>query len=337
MTDMQFQDYYKILGVSRNASKDEIQRAYRKLARKYHPDINKEKSAEEKIIQLNEAYEVLKDPEKKNLYDSYGQNWQQAGFQQSPDQEKGFSHSPGHKGSERTFRYSGNFEEAAGFSDFFKNLFGEGVSGGYAREQYNYDRPGRKTEAEITVSLTDVFHGATKAISLQSYEVDANGQVRPVTKTLHVKIPKGVVNGSVIRLTGQGEKGSGQGAAGDLLLRVIIGPDPRFRVDGHDLHTLVAVSPWEAAIGAKIPIQTVDGTVTLSIPKGSQTNKKFRLRGKGIPKRKGGAGDIIVELELRMPDKLSQDEEKLFMELASISKFNPRTKKQQWGRSHGKA
>lgn len=334
---MKFQDYYKTLGISQNASKDEIQRAYRKLARKYHPDVNKDKDAEERILQINEAYQVLKDPEKKKIYDTYGENWQQSGYQQPPG-EKGFSQDPEPKKSTRTFRYGGkgNFEETAAFSEFFNNLFGSSGAAGFAQEQYSYDVPGRTQEAEITVSLAEAFHGVTKAISLQSFEVNESGQAQPVMKTLHVKIPEGIINGSVIRLAGQGEKGVGKGRSGDLLLRVFIGPDPRFLVDGHDLYTLVAVSPWEAALGTKITVQTVDTTVNLTIPKLSQAGKKFRIRGKGIPKRKGGSGDIIVELEVRLPDKLSPVEEKMLEELARISTFNPRTKRQQRARSHGK-
>jgi curved DNA-binding protein len=160
---------------------------------------------------------------------------------------------------------------------------------------------------------------------LQTFAMEENGQLRPVTKTLQVKIPKGVTNGSVIRLAGQGETGSGQAKAGDLLLRITIAPDDRFRVEGHDLHTVVAVSPWEAALGAKIPVHTVDGAVTLAIPKGSQNGRKLRLRGKGIPQQSGVGGDIIVELAICVPAQLSPEEEKLFIELAKVSRFSPRS------------
>lgn len=337
---MEYQDYYKILGVSKDASKEEIQRAYRKLARKYHPDVNKDASAEDKFKEINEAHEVLKDPEKRKLYDAYGKNWQQGGSQPPPNQGGGAYRRQGPEGFSRTFHFGGgggeHFGDEADFSDFFKDLFGGGFSGGSGRREYGFDTPGQSQEAEITVSLSDVFHGATRAISLQTYEAKANGVIRPVTKTLQVKIPKGVTNGTVIRLAGQGDKGMGSGPAGDLLLRINIAPDARFQVDGHDLHTVVSVSPWEAALGAKIPVQTVDGSVTIAVPKGSQNGRKLRLRGKGIPRRKGEPGDIFVELEIRLPDKLTSEEEKLLAELARKSRFNPREKERQRAGSHEK-
>ena len=334
---MEFQDYYKILGISKDASQKEIQRAYRKLARKYHPDVNKGEGAEGKFKQINEANEVLKDPEKRKLYDTYGNNWQQAGDQPPHRNNRGFSQGADRKGFSRTFHFdgSGKSGDTEGFSDFFENLFGGGSANRHTDTGYDFDMPGRSHEAEITVSLADVYHGVTKAISLQTYEADESGQVRPVTRTLNVKIPKGVTNGGVIRLTGQGDKGVGQGVAGDLLLQVNIAPDPRFQVDGHDLRTIVPVSPWEAALGGKIKVQTVDGAVILSIPKGSQNGGKLRVRGKGIPNREGGAGDIIVQLEIRMPDHLNNEEEQLLRELSTKSNFNPRDKYYQRAGNHG--
>ncbi len=335
---MEFQDYYKILGLSKDASQKEIQRAYRKLARKYHPDVNKGKEAEEKFKQINEANEVLKDPEKRKLYDTYGKNWQQAGSQPPPHWDKrGFSQGTGREGFSRTFHFGsdGQFKETNGFSDFFESLFGGGSANRQNRGGFDFDRPGRSHEAEISVSLADVCHGATKEISFQTYEVDESGQLRPVTRTLNVKIPKGITNGAVIRLAGQGDKRVGQGESGDLLLQINIAPDPRFQVDGHDLHTIVPISPWEAALGGKVKVQTVDGAVTLSIPKGSQNGRKLRIRGKGMPKRDGAAGDIIVQLEIRMPDHLTNEEEQLLREISTKSQFNPRDKHYQRAGNHG--
>lgn len=331
---MEFQDYYKILGVSKNASLEEIQRAYRKLARKYHPDVNKDKSAEEQFKRINEAHEVLKDPEKRKLYDAYGKDWHSGAQQQQFWQDQNFSQGTGPRGYSRSFRFNsnGSFEEAGEFSDFFNSLFGQGFSRRQRDSRfYTEDMPGQSQEAELTVSLSDVYHGASKTISFHMYETDNRGQARPSTKTLQVKIPKGITDGGIIRLGGQGQKGVGSGAPGDLLLRINIAPDPRFKINGHDLHTTVSISPWEAALGAQIPIQTVDGNVTLNVPKGAQNGKKLRLRGKGIPRRKGTAGDIIVELEVKMPERLTSEEEKLFKELARQSRFNPREKFYQTG------
>jgi curved DNA-binding protein len=322
---MEFQDYYKILGISKNSSQNEVHRAYRKLARTYHPDLNKEKGAEEWFKKINEANEVLKDPEKRKLYDAYGQNWQTGDQQHRHDQN--FSQRTGRKGYARTFHFGndGSFKNTAEFSEFFSSLFGnEFAHGQNEGSSYSTDIPGQSHEAELTVSLLDVYHGATKTISFQTYEADNRGRIRPVTKTLQVKIPKGITNGGSIRLAGQGQKSADLSTSSDLFLRISIDPDPRFTIFGHDLHTVVAISPWEAALGAKIPIQTIDNSITLTVPRGSQNGKKLRLRGMGIPGRKGTPGDIIVELEVKMPEKLTSEEEKLFKEIYNKSRFNPR-------------
>ncbi len=327
---MKAQNYYEILGVSKDASDDQIQRAYRKLARKYHPDVSKDKDADKKFKELSEAREVLKDPEKRKLYDTYGADWQQEKERPRSQHRYDGQAATGSGGYSRSFHFTGNdFGESADFDDILENLFRQdgGDQSGYGR--HTYDSPGNTTEAEITVALSEVFHGAGRTLTLQSYELGPDGKMQPVTRTLQVKIPKGITDGAVIRLAGQGERGGGRGKAGDLLLRIRITADNRFKADGHDLYTVVAVSPWEALLGGGISIETMDGTVTLSVPRGSQNGRKLRLRGKGLPKRNGSAGDIIVELDLQIPDHITGEEERLFLEMAKISKFNPRAKKTQ--------
>lgn len=327
---MKARDYYEILGVTRNASEDEIQRAYRKLARKYHPDVSKDKDADKKFKELNEAREVLKDPEKRKLYDTYGANWQQE--KDRPNSQYGYSDraTRGNNGYSRSFHFTGDdFGRSADFEDILEDLFQQSGGGQRSYGSHNYNAPGREAEAEITVSLSDVFHGVSRTLTLQTYELMPDGRMQPVTRTLQVKIPKGITDGAVMRLAGQGGRSSGRGKAGDLLLRIHIAADPRFRAEGHDLYTVVAVSPWEAVLGAAIPVQTMDGTVTLSVPRGSQNGRKLRLRGKGLPRRNGSAGDIIVELEVQLPDHITIEEERLFLQMANASKFNPRTKSMQ--------
>lgn len=326
---MKEKDYYEILGIKKDASKEQIQRAYRKLARKYHPDVNSDKDADKKFKELGEARDVLKDPEKRKLYDSYGANWQQAKDRSHAQYHYGAGAEKRNNDFSRSFRFSGNDFRQADFDDIIENLFRQGSGAEAEHETHGYGSDARETEAEITVTLNEVFQGASRMVSLQTYELDGNGQMQPITRTLQVKIPKGITDGAVIRLAGQGGRDSAKGGTRDLLLRIRIAADSRFKVDGHDLYTVVAVSPWEALLGAGIPVQTMDGTVTLSVPRGSQNGRKLRLRGKGLPKRDGLAGDVIVELEIQLPDHINEEEERLLMAMVKTSKFNPRTKKTQ--------
>ncbi|MFH0782398.1 MAG: DnaJ C-terminal domain-containing protein [Pseudomonadota bacterium] len=327
---MKTQDYYKILGVSKNATAAEIQRAYRKLARKYHPDVSTDKDSEKKFKELSEAREVLKDPEKRKLYDTYGASWQREKDRPPSQKHYGRKGSDGSGGFSRSFHFSGDdFEASTDFDEILQNLFKQEGGRQTGQSSQGHASPGRDAEAEISVTLSEIFHGANRSLTLQSYELGADGKLQPVNRTLQVKIPKGITDGAVIRLAGQGGQGAGRGSSGDLLLRIRIAADSRFKADGHDLYTVVAVSPWEAVLGAGIPVQTMDGTVTLSVPRGSQNGRKLRLRGKGLPKRNGSAGDIIVELEVRLPDHLSREEERLFLEMANTSRFNPRAAKMQ--------
>jgi curved DNA-binding protein len=324
---MEYVDYYEILGVPRTATQSDIQRAYRTRARKFHPDVNKDKDAEAEFKKINEANEVLKDPEKRKLYDTYGKDWQTgAHYQNNPEWEQMFRGDNSQSGSRRTFRFnSGTYDDIGGFSDFFHSLFGNDYSDQQTHWR-DFDRAGRTHEADITLTLREIVSGASKSIALQSYELDGAGQAHQKTRNFQVKIPRGVTEGSVIRLPGQGEKGSGAGNPGDLLLRIHIAPDAKFSVEDYDLHTAVAISPWEATLGAKIEIETLEGSVSLKIPRGSQNGRKMRIRGKGLPRKNDQAGDIIVELHIRVPTSLSEEEEKFFRELAESSNFNPRQK-----------
>jgi curved DNA-binding protein len=316
---VKFQDYYEILGVKRNASEDEIKRAYRKLARKYHPDVNKDKGAEEQFKQINEAHEVLKDPEKRKLYDQLGPEWQ-AG--------QDFKPPPGWENVHFEFTGSGAeaFDFGGGFSDFFEMLFGGRMGGGdrASARQGSWVMRGQNHEAEIEIDLESAYHGATRTLTLQGHEIDPQGQVRPKVQHINVKIPPGVTDGTRIRLAGKGGEGMGGGPRGDLYLKVHIEPHPRFTIDGHNLQLELPIAPWEAALGATVQVVTLDGTVNLKIAPGAQSGQKLRLRGKGFPKKGGERGDLIARLKIVIPRALTGKEKELFAEMAKVSSFNPR-------------
>lgn len=320
-------DYYSLLGVTRNASKKEIQKAYKKLARKYHPDINKDDNAGEMFKRINEAHSILIDPQKRKLYDRYGDKWQEAQhYQQSSNATTGAG---GHwRSFGGDFRSSdqGNVFGGDGFSDIFSSIFGD--SSQHENIWGNNNQPGRSIEAELEVTLTELVHGAAKTIS---WNIDS-GEFR-TTKTaeekVQVKIPRGLKEGSVIRLAGKGGLGIGNGVRGDLLLRIKVRPDPRYANDGYDLITRVPISPWEAALGSKVAVETPYGIVNLSIPSGCQSGRKFRLKGKGLPTKRGGAGDLIAVIEIMVPDSPSNEEKRLFRELEKISGYNPRRSRGQ--------
>ncbi|MEW6378529.1 MAG: DnaJ C-terminal domain-containing protein [bacterium] len=331
---IKFQDYYQVLGVPRNASQDDIQRAYRKLARKYHPDINKSPDAEERFKKINEAYEVLKDPEKRKRYDMLGENWR-AGQDFTPppgwDFRGGRAAGTG-GGTWRGVNFSdlGDIGGLGGgkFSDFFETLFGAGLGGfrtaGGRTQAGDWTARGQDREAEITIPLEDAYQGAKKTISLESVRPDAAGQPQRVTQNLEVTIPAGITDGKRIRLSGQGEKGMGGGPPGDLYLRVHIAPHPVFQLKGHDLIVEVPVTPWEAALGAQVEVPTMEGTARVKIPAGVQSGQRLRLRGKGLPMSGGMRGDLYAMIQVAVPKTLDPKERELFEELARHSSFQPR-------------
>jgi len=328
---VQFQEYYETLGVGRTASEAQISKAYRKLARKYHPDVSKEKGAEEKFKQIAEAYAVLKDPEKRKKYDALGSNWQSGeDFTPPPGWQEFHSHY--HDGA-ATGRKAGVGPGSVGgdFSDFFATLFGgEDFDGsGFGRPNSRSGRGAWSTrsqaqEADITISLEDAYRGATRNIVLQTIEHSPDGTFRPVSREYEVKIPAGVSEGSRIRLTKQGGVPPGGREPADVFLRVQIAPHPIFKFDDRGLHVEVPVTPWEAALGAKVDVPTLDGMVKMTVPPNTQGGKRFRLRGKGLPRIGGEQGDLYATVRITVPHSLTPKERELFQELQKASSFNPR-------------
>ncbi len=322
---VKFQDYYHTLGVERNTSQEEIQKAYRKLARKYHPDISKDKGSEEKFKQINEAYEVLKDPEKRKKYDTLGPNWQAGQDFTPPPGWEGFRFDFGtHPGGAANFDRGGF--RSRGFSDFFETLFGQGLKdfatgrqGGRTRAR-GWSIRGQDQQTDITISLQEAYLGAAKTITLQTTEP---GSPRQQLKQYEVKIPPGVTEGARVRLAGQGRSGMAGGKPGDLLLRVHIAPHPVFRLERQDLFVDVSITPWEAVLGAKVDVPTLDGPVKMTLPAGTQGNQRFRIRGKGFPKR-GEKGDLYATVQIAVPKTVTAKEKDLFAELGRYSSFNPR-------------
>ena len=316
---MEYKDYYKVLGVSRDAKQDEIKRAYRKLARKYHPDVNQETGAEDQFKELGEAYAVLKDPEKRAAYDQLGKNWQGGqDFEPPPDwgaAKGGFSQSAG-----------ANF---GGFSDFFESLFGQDLGanprrfdhGGF-QSRGNFKSRGEDHHARIMLDLDDAFSGASPQITLNQPEMDAQGRIHNKTRNLKVKIPKGIKPGQNIRLSGQGSPGLGGGPSGDLYLQVEFKPHPLFKVEGRDLFMDLPLTPWEAALGTQIQLPTPSGKVDLKVPANSQTGRKLRLKAKGLPGQP--TGDLYAQLSVHVPPANNDQLRELYKSMATMSNFNPR-------------
>jgi curved DNA-binding protein len=311
---VQFRDYYETLGVPKTATEDEIRSAFRKLARKYHPDVAKDKKeAEEKFKQINEAYEVLSDPEKRRKYDQLGANWNQpGGFQPPPDwggQPGGGFHRGGSGDGGVEFEFGGT-----GFSDFFEQFFGGGrgqsAFGGFGRAQPGGGR-GNDVEADIMVPLEEALNGVTRTVSLRR-----SGSKK--VETYQVKIPRGVREGQRIRLAGQGEAGERGGKHGDLFLRVRLQRHPDFRVEGNDLIYDAKMMPWQAVLGTELQVPTLEGAVRLKIPPGTRSGQRFRLRGRGLPGSSGTRGDLYVEVLVEVPKKITDRERELWRELARL-------------------
>jgi curved DNA-binding protein len=329
---MEYRDYYKILGVSRTATADEIKKAYRRLARKYHPDVSKEANAEERFKEVQEAYEVLKNPEKRAAYDQLGANWK-AGeqFRPPPDWASGFEfrgRGPGATaGGSRGFGASefqgaeGAFGEAD-FSDFFSQLFGRGSPFGGATAGA---RVGRDHHARIEIELEDAFSGGTRTLELKRPAVAPDGRVELKTHTIKVTLPAGVADGQTLRLAGQGEPAQGGGPPGDLYLEVRVRPHRLYQLEGRDVTLTLPIAPWEAALGATVSVPTLGGSVEMRIPPGSQSGQRLRLRGRGLPSRGGDAsGDQYVLLKVVLPQADTPQARELYERMRRELAFDPR-------------
>ena len=316
---VQFRDYYETLGVSKTASDDEIKSAFRKLARKHHPDVAKDKAgAEEKFKQINEAYEVLSDPEKRKKYDQLGADWNQpGGFQPPPGwgQQQGsggFNPFGGGNGGGVEFEFGGT-----GFSDFFEAFFGGGRGqsafgrGGFGPGGAATASRGSDVEADIMVTLEEALHGSTRTVSLRRHNSSK-------VESYQVKIPRGVHEGQRIRLAGQGEAGTRGGKSGDLFLRVRLARHPDFSVEGSDLIHEVELAPWQAVLGTELKAPTLEGEVRLKVPAGTQGGQRFRLRERGLPNANGTRGDLYVAAKIRIPKKLTERERELWAQLAEL-------------------
>jgi len=320
---MEFKDYYKTLGVERNASADDIKRAYRKLARQFHPDINKTPGAEARFKEIGEAHDVLKDPEKRAAYDEVGAGYQ-AGqeFRPPPGWDAGFEH--GEAFSET---------DAAAASDFFEALFGRargprrGPGAGFATGGFRAEGikiRGGDHQAKVLIDLEDAFRGAQRTISLRAVELGEEGRPHLRQRTLNVQIPKGIRQGQQIRLAGQGEPGIGGGPPGDLYLEIEFNPHSLYRVEGKDVYLDLPVAPWEAALGKKVRAPTPEGTINLQIPGGSAAGRKLRLKGRGIPGEP--PGDLYVVLQIALPAAETEAARKIYREMEERLDFNPRAK-----------
>lgn len=307
---MEFRDYYDILGVSKTASADEIKKAYRKLARKYHPDVSKEKDAEKRMQEVNEAYAVLFDTEKRAAYDNLGSHQPGEEFRPPPGWDAGYVYSGKPRGG-----------SSANFSDFFASMFGSGGGRGDGRDA-NFQMRGEDRHAHIVIDLKDTYHGAIRTITLRASHLDDSGHVVTDDIVLNVKIPKGVKEGQNIRLVGKGNPGIGGEPAGDLFLEVQFRTDPHYRVHERDVYETVEITPWEAALGASIEVPTPSGKVKVTVPAHCKSGRKLRLKGRGIPA--DPPGDLYLELQITLPPADSEKARQLYETMAREMPFNPR-------------
>jgi curved DNA-binding protein len=307
---MNYKDYYKIMGVDKTASQDDIKKSYRRLARKFHPDVSKEKDAETRFKEINEAYEVLRDKEKRAAYDDLGSNWKsgQSGFTPPPNWKEQYQRQQ--SGSHYN---SGNQED---FSDFFDSLFGGNRRSQHASSS-RQSMKGQDSHATILIDLQDAYTGISRNFTLQDQVINEQGQIQSKERTLKVKIPKGIKSGQKIRLHNQGQAGIGGANKGDLYIEVGFTPTPLYSVEGSDITTELSISPWQAALGEKVTVPTPTGSIDLSLPKLISSGSKMRLKGRGLPSKV--AGDFFVKLKIVFPQNLSVEEESLYQSLKSLA------------------
>ena len=344
---VKFRDYYEVLGVPRSASAEEIKKAFRKLARQYHPDVAKnKKDAEDKFKQINEAYEVLSDPAKRKKYDELGPNWKQGAEFRAPPGWQNAGTSGGRANGGTQFDFGGT----TGFSDFFEQLFGSRRSngngspfgrGGSLHADEDVPERGNDAEGDIMVTLEESLHGSVRTVSLRrgEYCSKCNGSGKVANRlcpdcvgtgqimrneTYQVKIPPGITQGQKLRVPGRGGAGTFGGAAGDLFLRVHLAPHPDFEVEDHNLIHETELAPWEAVLGTNLAVPTLSGQINIKIPPGTQNGQKLRVRGRGLPLHEGGHGDLIIVARIEVPTVVTDDERKLWEQLASNTQFHPR-------------
>jgi curved DNA-binding protein len=306
---MKYQDYYQILGVDRDADPDAIKKAYRKLAHKYHPDVSKDPAGEEKFKEIADAYQTLKDPEKRAAYDQLGRHQAGQEFQPPPDWGKQFGDA----------QFSTDDIDLA---DLFAGFAGHGRQSG--RQRGPFRMPGQDYEVTAHISLDEASRGTTVELNLTVPEYDEGGRLHRVERSFKARIPKGATDGQRLRLRGKGGKGAGGGPDGDLYLNIALHPHALYRVSGHDLYLDLPLTPWEAALGATIEVPTLGGSVHLKVPPGTHAGQKLRLAKRGLPKPHAGEGDLYAIVQIAVPTVLSERERTLFKELADGSTFNPR-------------
>ncbi len=313
---MKYKDYYQILGVARGATEDEIKKAYRRLAHKYHPDVSKEPNAEERFKEIGEAYEVLKDKEKRAAYDRLGQHRPGEDFRPPPDWAEQFARGFGRGGFG-----AGAYTEEVDLSDLFGDLFGTARGAGRGAK---FAMPGQDYEAVVQLPLEDAARGTEVSLDLNVPEYDAEGMPRRTPKTIKVRIPKGVTDGQKLRVPGKGGPGMNGGPPGALYLDIKLRPHPLFQPSAHDLYLEVPVTPTEAALGTAIEVPTLEGRVRLKIPAGARSGQKLRLAGKGLPTPDGAHGDLYAVVQVVTPSTLTPKERELYEQLGRLSAFNPR-------------